>query len=234
MSYAFAIDQTLDKKKLAANVKEVYNKVYKEYAYYPKESAGCWALVSKLFPWFKEALDVGCGIGQGIAAMRNIYKSVYGCDISDLRNYWKDQRIDKFCKIAPAHKLPYTTNRFDLVVCSDVLEHIPEKLVDDTLAELYRVGRGCYYLTICSRQDKAKNNLRERGIVELHITIKPDDWWEEKIKAHGMDIISKTNYEEDPGLVTFIAVKNIFAHLFEPQKINVTGIGGGGTCKRLR
>jgi hypothetical protein len=25
MSYAFAIDQTLDKKKLAANVKEVYN-----------------------------------------------------------------------------------------------------------------------------------------------------------------------------------------------------------------
>ena len=226
MSYAFAIDQTLDKKKLAANVKEVYNKVYKEYAYYPKESAGCWALVSKLFPWFKEALDVGCGIGQGIAAMRGIYKNVYGCDISDLRHYWKAQGIEQYCLIAPAHKLPYTSNRFDLVVCSDVLEHIPEKLVDDTLAELYRVGRGCYFFVICSRQD-THNDLRKNGIVELHITIKPDEWWEEKFKSHGMKIISKIKYPEDPDIVTFITAKDVFYHLYDTIRIELIGQLGG-------
>lgn len=227
----YSIDQTLDKKSLTSNLKSVYNKVYHEHEYHPVNSKGCWSIIRVLYPWFTEALDVGCGIGYGIEETRKQGKNVYGCDISNLTNYWKKLGIDKYCEVAPAHKMPYRSGRFDLVVCSDVLEHVPEKLVDDTLAELYRVGNACYFFHICSREEISKNNLREQGIVQLHITIKPDEWWKEKIEQHGFKVLGMVNYEKEPWLVDITAIKDTAVdrfttgtrkvHIGPPPKVHI-------------
>ena len=201
------IDETLDKKSFAANVKEIYNKVYREYDYRPIESLGSWLATIKLYPKFREALDVGCGLGQGIWAMRSVYRKVFGCDIANLREHWIKAGIDQYCTVAPAHKMPYKTGRFDLVVCSDVLEHIPEKLMDDTFREICRVGGENYLFNICNRDDICPGNLREKGIAKLHITIKPESWWEEKVESNGMAIIAKATYGGDPGVFTLKAIK---------------------------
>jgi SAM-dependent methyltransferase len=202
-----SIDQTLDKKELLASMKSVYNTIYSEHGYNPINSLGCWSIISRVFSGFKEALDVGCGMGYGLAEARRKRLNVYGCDISNLTKQWKKLGIDAYCRVAPAHSMPYKTGRFDLVVCSDVMEHIPEKMVDDTLKEIYRVGNMNYFFHICSHLENSKDNLMDKGICVLHITIKPDEWWHDKLRENGFKILGSYKYDDDPGLLDITATK---------------------------
>jgi SAM-dependent methyltransferase len=201
------IDQSLNKKELAAAVKHIYNTIYSEHGYHPTNSYSCWSIVSRVFNGFKEALDVGCGMGYGIAEARGKRLNVYGCDLANLTKFWKELGIEQYCQIAPAHSMPYKTGRFDLVVCSDVLEHIPEKMVDDTLREIRRVGSLNYFFHICSHLENTKGSLGEKGICELHITIKPDDWWKEKLEENGFKVLGIKRDDGDYGLVDITASK---------------------------
>lgn len=200
------VNQTLDKKGITDSLKYVYNELYKNHDYHPTNSLGSWSIISRLFK-FKEALDVGCGIGYGIADGRSKFMRIYGCDIANLRDYWKKLGINEYCEVAPAHHLPYKTGRFDLVVCCDVLEHIPEKLVDDTLREINRVGSRQFFFHICSAIEKSKNNPRDKGICESHITIKPDDWWLDRMALNGFTVLGVKKYPDEPHLLSLTAVK---------------------------
>lgn len=218
------VNQDLDKKGVTDSLRFVYNELYKKYEYHPTNSLGSWSIISRKLE-FKEALDVGCGIGYGIAAGRLKFMNIYGCDIANLREYWKKLGIDKYCEVAPAHHLPYKTGRFDLVVCCDVFEHIPEKLVDDTLREINRVGSKQFFFHICSGVEKSKNNPRDQGICESHITFKSNDWWLDRISENGFAVIDTMKHEVDPCLVSFIAVKENCKddYIFVPKKLEIMG-----------
>ncbi len=84
-------------------------------------------------------LDIGCGSGRHVSALapyRDI--TVHGCDLSldevlNTRSRLKhDRRLGTpyhgRCElsVASATSLPFGSNFFDLVICSEVLEHIPE------------------------------------------------------------------------------------------------------------
>jgi SAM-dependent methyltransferase len=215
-----SINENLDKKELMASVKSVYNTIYTEHDYHPTNSTGCWSIVSRIFPRFKEALDVGCGIGYGIAEARTKMLNVYGCDIADLRRFWKELHIEDYCQVAPAHSMPYKTGRFDVVVCSDVLEHIPEKMVLDTLNEIRRVGNLNFFFHICSHVEDSVNNLYDKGICLLHITIKPGDWWKAQLEEAGFNVLGMNTYDNEPGLFDFTASKE--KNLVEVKTMNFT------------
>jgi hypothetical protein len=69
---------------------------------------------------------------------------------------------------------------FGAVICSDVLEHIPEDQIDQKLALLFGFARKFVFLTTCPRP--AKKTFPDG--TNLHVTIKPKEWWEAKIKPH--------------------------------------------------
>lgn len=70
------------------------------------------------------------------------------------------------------HKKP--KGRFDVVVCVDVLEHIPELLIEETAAELFGYARkGLYAHVALSPAHKMLPDGRN-----AHVTLKPRDWWE--------------------------------------------------------
>lgn len=68
---------------------------------------------------------------------------------------------------------------FGAVICSDVLEHIPEDKIDATLAEIFDRATKFVFLTVCCRP--AKKTFPDG--TNVHVTVKAKMWWEEKIAA---------------------------------------------------
>src|SRR5690606_13000880 len=63
--------------------------------------------------------------------------------------------------------------------CVDVMEHIPEERVDDALACIASACRDAYFAISCAPAD-----MGELIGETLHVTVKPQAWWEEKLAAH--------------------------------------------------
>ena len=84
----------------------------------------------------------------------------------------------------------------DVVVCTDVLEHIEPEFVEQTLAELRRLTLKRALLSVCTRP--AIKTLADGR--NAHISLHPDDWWLERIRAAGFVI---TDHFEDAHEKTF-------------------------------
>jgi SAM-dependent methyltransferase len=155
-----------------------YDAAYSTAKYIPENAKKVYKelMVGILREGYKHVLDVGCGIGQGVAIMRNKGIEAYGIDISEkIKPFWKEGKIDKFCQVSCADKIPFPDDSFDLVVCTEVMEHIPEEGVKKVLKEIKRVGKK-YFFTIAL--SKALHKMPNDGS-EPHICVKPPTWWKE-------------------------------------------------------
>jgi len=72
--------------------------------------------------------------------------------------------------------IPFEDSSFDVVYCSDVLEHLPEWKVDKAISEIYRVTKKYFYGTISDHIDVNK---------KFHLTVKPYSWWKNKFIDKG-------------------------------------------------
>ena len=152
------------------------------------------------FKNIKRVLDVGCGMGQVVAMMRNEGIEAYGCDIAgkNILPYWDMANVTQFCKTACADVLPYPDNHFGLVWCTDVLEHVPEEGVDTVLKEMHRVGNHDFLFTISLT--KAVNPMPSDGS-NPHATVKPVSWWIDKLESNGYKIVLTLVSQEQNELV---------------------------------
>ena len=124
-------------------------------------------------------LDIGCGLGWGVQYFRKIGKIAHGIDISNRIVWsWKERKIDKFCEVASADSIPFPDDSFDLVMCLDVLEHIPCYAMQDVLREIRRVGNHDFVFLICC--EPAHDKMPHDGS-EPHICIHDYEWWREQM-----------------------------------------------------
>lgn len=123
----------------------------------------------------KTVLDVGCGIGVLVRALRSEGVEAIGTDFSpDLVDvFW---RHDPFFQIADAKKLPFSDKSFDVVFSSDFFEHIPEDEIPVVLKEMKRVGK-----TVMARIAYEYPLTENQAL--YHVTNKPKSWWEKKLKG---------------------------------------------------
>ena len=112
-------------------------------------------------------LDVGCGRGVLVERLRMAGYKAIGVDIT-LAGIKEDDA--SFVK-APIWSLPFDNDKFDYTVSSDVMEHLPTELVEDTIRELCRVTRKGMLHLISTRSSTIG--------VELHLTVKPIIWWQD-------------------------------------------------------
>ncbi|MCL5029019.1 MAG: class I SAM-dependent methyltransferase [Bacteroidetes bacterium] len=151
-----------------------YNRYYRKYQHLTR--VGFDHAIKKVVGYieFQTVLDVGCGSGFSLREFIRLGYDAKGTDISDwlikheLNDLYKQGKV--FC--APAEKLPFPDNSFDLVFCTDVLEHIPTKNVAAAISELVRVSKKNIFCTI-SLHSSSKNN-----VIEYHSTIQPRKYWE--------------------------------------------------------
>jgi len=85
-------------------------------------------------------LDAGCGIGNNLFTLSEFFDRIIACDISQQAlNYaeerFKNSRIN-FIQ-ADIKNLPFKDNFFDIVICTEVLEHIDD--LTQARNELFRV-----------------------------------------------------------------------------------------------
>lgn len=97
-----------------------------------------------------EVLDAGCGEGETIERLGGLLDGkVTGVDLNPESVEFAAKRIPaaKF-QVADLTALPFPDESFDLVLCLEVLEHIPEP--GAALAELARVCRGDLVVSVPS------------------------------------------------------------------------------------
>lgn len=114
-------------------------------------------------------IDLGCGRGTP----SSYFDNYTGVDISRyIINYNKQNRKGNYIH-ASLDNLSMITDSYDIALCSDVMEHIPESHVESVLESISKLSVDLYYFTISTRKsvllDKDKNNL--------HLTIWNSDTW---------------------------------------------------------
>ena len=146
---------------------EVYRKTHEAYPNYFRGFSirNCIADIGQLIKNsnIKTVTDYGCGQ----AGAWKLY---------DLKDLWQLQKVhlyDPGVEIYAQRPLPL----HDLVICIDVMEHIPEHLVDKILTDICRSAKKAVFFNISTRP--ASKQLIDGS--NAHATVKPRDWWQAKI-----------------------------------------------------
>jgi SAM-dependent methyltransferase len=129
-------------------------------------------------------LDIGCGVGFVVEHLvgRPFFLHPYGVDTSNLAVDQARKRLqaripnsEERVVRADCMSLPFEDDFFALVTCFDVLEHLDEADIFQTLAEISRVVRtgGVFFGSVSCRTSEAKDIHGEN----LHRTVRSPDWW---------------------------------------------------------
>lgn len=115
----------------------------------------------------KTMLDFGCGRGDAYRSPHKLHHYL-GLPRSAVLLYDPAFASDG---VFSTSTLP--TGKFDLVVASDVMEHIPVEEVDEFVARLFSYAKLGVWASVCCRP--AKKFFADG--TNLHCTVKPFDWW---------------------------------------------------------
>lgn len=115
-------------------------------------------------------LDYGAGKGQQHA--RRDFALQDGTRVSSLREHWG---VDSVTLYDPAY-VPHSalpTGKFDVVICTDVLEHCPESDMRWIVSELFDHAHKHVYANVaCYPAEKTLPSGEN-----AHCTIRPPAWW---------------------------------------------------------
>lgn len=116
------------------------------------------------------ALDYGAGKGAHYA------------DVSEFDGKTLEQALGfEVAKFDPAVErfAARPTTVFDLVWCTDVLEHVPEEDIAYVLADIASFATKAVFITVATYPAKKQLPNGENA----HVTLKGATWWAEKIEA---------------------------------------------------
>jgi len=107
-----------------------------------KETLHTVSLIEPTLKGCRSVLDVGCGAGYVTRELeRRFGGEVWAVDIGDFRQ----ARTPRF-SLYDGIRLPFEDGRFDVVVFSFVLHHVPDVFKPLLLAEARRVARRCVFV----------------------------------------------------------------------------------------
>jgi len=101
----------------------------------------------------------------------------YGCGKAQHHDLtWKATKYDP--AIPEFNVKPIGT--FDLVISTDVLEHIPEENIDNIIADIFSYQGKWVFVSVCCREAR---EILPNGM-NAHATVKPEDWWKDKFNKY--------------------------------------------------
>ena len=156
---------------------------YTNYRYMPTRS---YEEASTILKHFGDGsiLDYGCAKGFLVHSLRQLGMEAYGYDISEYAIKNSHPRARKYL----TKKLPEQDEATDYLICKDVMEHVPEERVLETLKEIKEafVAEAVFVIPL---GDDNKFRIREYEIDVTHVTKKNEDWWIDRLKEAGFRII---------------------------------------------
>lgn len=134
-------------------------------------------------------LDYGCGRGDAWHSPHNLH------------HYLNIKRKNLFLydpSFAKHDKLP-VDRTFDGVLCSDVLEHVPELALPGTIERLFSYSNKFVWASVCCRP--AKKSFSDG--TNMHVTVKPMEWWRSLFTTVGA-VVSRQFTGRDDGIAFFL------------------------------
>lgn len=136
----------------------------------------------------KTVLDYGAGKAKFYTDP--LFPSADGKSKVDLRAFWGVDEIRLYDPgYAPLSKLP-EGETFDAVICTDVMEHIPEQDMDWVIDELFGFARKMVYVCIAT-YPAGKTFANGENV---HVTLKDVRWWVRKFEDRRAALGSKAEY----------------------------------------
>lgn len=118
-------------------------------------------------------LDAGCALGLLVEALRARQITAYGIDISDYAIQNVAEHIQPFCRQGSVTQ-PFG-QRYDLIVCIEVLEHLPRPESEQAVANL------------CQHADDILFSSSPDDYGEAtHFNVQPAEYWVEQFARHGL------------------------------------------------
>jgi SAM-dependent methyltransferase len=119
----------------------------------------------------KTAIDAGCAMGLLVEALRERGVEAWGVDVSPFAIQRVPDSVQRFCRQASIVE-PFP-QRADLIVCIEVMEHMPPAEADAAIANL------------CAHTDdvlfsSSPNDHRE----PTHVNVRPAEDWAEQFARH--------------------------------------------------
>ena len=150
----------------------------------------------------KTLLDYGCGKALGYS---NKYKEIKLK--KPVQEVWN---IDSYTLYDPAYPKYDTlpTGTYDIVISTDVLEHIPEQDLDWVIERILNYSTKIVFMNICTvpaLKHFKKGRLKGKN---LHISVFNEEWWMEKIgrvweKNNNIKIYLTLSNEKDNLFICF-------------------------------
>lgn len=131
--------------------------------------------VMRWMEFFKpdKVLDFGCGRGAYVYAFRYYGVSAEGFEPSKAA---VDTALTPVSSVKPS-------GVYDLVVCYDVFEHVPEAEVNDFLKELRGYAKEWLLVSVCAAGDP---NFK---LDSTHKTFKTMAWWKNEVSKAGFEVV---------------------------------------------
>jgi ubiquinone/menaquinone biosynthesis C-methylase UbiE len=133
-------------------------------------------------------LDVGSSEGYQASLARELLGlRVTCCDLSAEACKRASEIYGLDAYQADATRLPFADGQFDLVTCSETLEHVPG--YSEALRELLRVASRAIVITVPYEPEEEVEENKKKGIVQAHIhsfDLRSFDY----VRNHGLSVIS--------------------------------------------
>ena len=155
-----------------------YTSVWKHPGYRQKNHAlNLWRSARTLFPTqFDSAIDIGCGLGLMIPEWRSQGIDAYGVDLVPEVALDASVAEEYADRVYRATLWDFSPERvFDVGICADVMEHIPEPHVTATLK-----GMASYCRHVVFKIANFPSRKWNQG-EPLHLTLHPAAWWRSRL-----------------------------------------------------
>lgn len=127
-------------------------------------------IISDMQP--KTVLDAGCAMGFLVEALRAKGVEAWGIDISEYAISQVHESVKAFCNIGSV--TASLARRYDLVVCIEVLEHLPKAAAEAAVANF------------CAHTDDILFSSSPNDFAEpTHYNVQPPEYWAEQFARHG-------------------------------------------------
>lgn len=127
-------------------------------------------IVSEIQP--RTVLDAGCAMGFLVEALRQRGVEAFGVDVSEYAIEHVHPSVRPYCwRGSVTEPLP---QRYDLIVCIEVLEHLPAQEAEEAVANL------------CRSADDILHSATPYDYKEVtHFNVQPPEYWAEVFARHG-------------------------------------------------